>query len=576
MDVDASLGSRRELLLDLLLQAKKLSEKDLEPVYELQRKDDTTLERALVLTRAVSDRDIAEAYSSHFHVPLSMLDGSIIEPEADVVDLLPEKFMRDALVVPMQRVRNSLHVAMVDPSDINTLQEVQLHTGLTPVVHVVPLSQVEQTLELMFGARNVVSEISQEVPVDEDVEGEDADINDEIIELDKPIVGGDDTQIIRLVNHVVRQAIEDGASDIHVEPQAETLSIRYRIDGCLQARPAPPKKMYLPLISRLKVVSKMDIAEKRMPQDGAFSVLYKGNQIDMRVSTVPTVHGEKMVIRILNKDALPLDLEKLGFGPGQRDRFHAAAQSPHGLIFVTGPTGSGKSTTLYATLKILNSPERNLVTVEDPVEYKMDGVNQVQTQAEIGMTFAATLRSFLRQDPDVIMVGEVRDQETAQICLRAALTGHLVLSTLHTNSGLAAIDRLCDMGIEPFMVASTMRMVEAQRLIRRLCNECKEPDTPDPETAEKYGIGPEDQLYHAVGCEVCNGAGYKGRVGIFEVIKITPVLRDLIQQKASLAELQEAAEKQGMASLMTNAIEKVKQGITSLDEAVKSIAEGGE
>jgi len=304
--------------------------------------------------------------------------------------------------------------------------------------------------------------------------------------------------------------------------------------------------------------------------------LYKDNQIDMRVSTVPTVHGEKMVIRILNKDALPLDLEKLGFGPKQRERFYAAARSPHGLIFVTGPTGSGKSTTLYATLKILNSPDKNLVTVEDPVEYKMDGVNQVQTHSEIGMTFAATLRSFLRQDPDVIMVGEVRDQETAQICLRAALTGHLVLSTLHTNSALAAIDRLVDMGIEPFMVASTMRMVEAQRLIRRLCEKCKEPYVPNGEDAEKYGLDPGATIYRATGCEMCNGVGYKGRVGIFEVIQITPALRDLIQHKASLAELQEAAEKEGMSSLMTNALEKVQQGTTSLDEAVKSIAEGGE
>ncbi len=576
MEIETNLGSRRELLLDLLLQANKLTEKDLEPVYELQRKDETTLERALVLTRTVTDQDIAQAYASHFHVPIAMLDGSIIEPEPDVVDLLPEKFMRDSLVVPMRRDKTALHVAVVDPSDINTLQEIQLHTGLTPVVHVVPLGQVEQTLESLFGARNVVSEISQEVPADEEIEEEESPLNDEIIELDKPITGGDDTQIIRLVNHVVRQAIEDGASDIHIEPQAETLSIRYRIDGCLQIRPAPPKKMFLPLISRLKVISKMDIAEKRLPQDGAFSVLYKGNQIDMRVSTVPTVHGEKMVIRILNKDALPLDLEKLGFGPKQRERFHAAARSPHGLIFVTGPTGSGKSTTLYATLKILNSPDKNLVTVEDPVEYKMDGVNQVQTHSEIGMTFAATLRSFLRQDPDVIMVGEVRDQETAQICLRAALTGHLVLSTLHTNSALAAIDRLVDMGIEPFMVASTMRMVEAQRLIRRLCEKCKEPYVPNAEDAEKYGLDPGREIFRATGCELCNGVGYKGRVGIFEVIQITPALRDLIQHKASLAELQEAAEKEGMSSLMTNALEKVQQGITSLDEAVKSIAEGGE
>jgi type IV pilus assembly protein PilB len=377
-----------------------------------------------------------------------------------------------------------------------------------------------------------------------------------------------------MVNHIVRQAIEEKASDIHIEPLSETVSIRFRIDGSLRAKPAPPKAMFLPLLSRLKVISKIDIAEKRLPQDGAFSVLYKGNQIDMRVSTVPVIYGQKMVMRILNKDALPLDLEKLGFDRRQREIFHTAAKSPHGLIFVTGPTGSGKSTTLYATLKLLNAPDKNLVTVEDPVEYKMDGVNQVQTHSAIGLTFASTLRSFLRQDPDVIMVGEVRDQETCEICLRAALTGHLVLSTLHTNSALAAVDRIVDMGIEPFMVASTMRMVEAQRLVRRLCTSCKEPDNPDPETREKYQIGPKDTPFRAVGCDECGGLGYRGRVGLFEVIQITPALRDMIQSKAPLSALQEQAEKEGMASLVTNGLGKVRQGITSLDEIVKTVMEG--
>jgi type IV pilus assembly protein PilB len=296
----------------------------------------------------------------------------------------------------------------------------------------------------------------------------------------------------------------------------------------------------------------------------------------MRVNAVPTVHGQKMVIRILNKDAQPLDLEKLGFNEKQRECFHQGANQPHGIVLVTGPTGSGKSTTLYATLKLLNDPSTNIVTVEDPVEYKMDGVNQVQTHAVIGLNFASALRAFLRQDPDVIMVGEVRDQETAEICMRAALTGHLVLSTLHTNSALSAIDRLVDMGIEPFMVASTMRLVEAQRLIRRLCTKCKKPYDPDPKTREKYKILPEHTVFQAVGCDACNGTGYRGRVGIFEVIMITPTLRDMIQKRAPLSEMQEQAEREGMASLMTNALEKVRAGITSLDEAITAIMEGQE
>ena len=572
MNIGESIGSGRDLIVEFLTQDQKIREKDVESVYELQRKEGCRIEHALVLTRLVSDVDIAECYAAKLHVPVIQLDMEVNAPEREIIELLPEKFLRDALVVPLQRKGSALHVAMVDPSDLETLHDIQLYSGLTAVAHVTPLLQVERSLEHLFGARNVVSEISLEMPADE--HGEDADIGEDVIDLDKPILDSPDTQIVRMVNHIVRQAIEERASDIHIEPLAETVSIRFRIDGSLQARPSPPKKMFLPLLSRLKVISRMDIAEKRLPQDGSFSVLSAGKQIDMRVNAVPTIHGQKMVLRILNKDALPLDLEKLGFSLRQRESFHVAAKQPHGLIFVTGPTGSGKSTTLYATLKLLNDPSRNIVTVEDPVEYKMDGVNQVQTLSTIGLNFASTLRAFLRQDPDVIMVGEVRDQETAEICLRAALTGHLVLSTLHTNSALAAIDRLVDMGIEPFMVASTLRLVEAQRLIRRLCTQCKRPYDPDAETRRKYKIGPEDTLFQAVGCDACNGVGYRGRVGVFEVITVTPRLRDMIQKRAALNELVAQAEAEGMASLMTNSLEKVRAGTTSLDEAVKAMMEG--
>jgi len=571
MNLDTGLGSGRDLIVELLVRAEKLQEKDLEAIFEIQRKENCRLEKALMMSRLVTDQDIAEAYASQLHVPLVEIDTEISAPDRATIGLLPEKFLRDVLVLPLQERNGTLHVAIVDPSDLSALHDIQLYSGLTPVPHVAPLMQIERALQGLFGARNVVQEISLELPGEAD--GEEADVGEEVIDLDKPIIDSDDTQIIRMVNHIVRQAIEEKASDIHIEPLSETVSIRFRIDGALQAKPAPPKAMYLPLLSRLKVISKMDIAEKRLPQDGAFSVLHRGNQIDMRVSTVPVIYGQKMVMRILNKDALPLDLEKLGFDKGQREIFHKAAKSPHGLIFVTGPTGSGKSTTLYATLKLLNAPDKNLVTVEDPVEYKMDGVNQVQTHSAIGLTFANTLRSFLRQDPDVIMVGEVRDQETCEICLRAALTGHLVLSTLHTNSALAAVDRIVDMGIEPFMVASTMRMVEAQRLVRRLCVKCKQPDNPDAETREKYDIGPDATPFRAVGCDECNGLGYKGRVGLFEVIQITPTLRDMIQNKAPLNALQEVAEKEGMAGLMTNGLGKVRAGITSLDEIVKTILE---
>lgn len=561
-----------ELIVDLLLQEKRVKQKELGAVYELQRKDSCRIEQALVLSRLVSDQDIAEIYAKHLHVPFASLDEATFVPDEEIINLLPNKFMRDDLVLPMYERKRALHVAVVDPSDLGMLHEIQLYSGLTPVAHVAPLGQLERALDRLFGARDVVNEISLEVPTDE--EGLEVDLGEEIIDLDKPILEGEDTHIVRMVNHVIRMAIEEGASDIHIEPLSETVSIRFRVDGVLHARPAPPKSMFLPLLSRLKVVSKMDIAEKRLAQDGSFSVRTQSNQVDMRVSCVPTIHGQKMVIRILNKNALPLDLAKLGFDEGQRQLFHKTAKSPHGLIFVTGPTGSGKSTTLYATLKLLNSPTKNLVTVEDPVEYKMDGINQVQTHSAIGLNFASALRAFLRQDPDIIMVGEVRDQETAEICLRAALTGHLVLSTLHTNSALAAIDRLVDMGIEPFMVGSTLRLVEAQRLIRRLCPECKEPQEPDQETLERWKIGPDDTVFRAIGCEACSNTGYKGRIGIFEVIRITSTLRDMIDKRVSLVELQDQAELEGMPSLLTNALVKARQGVTSLEEVIKSVQEG--
>ncbi len=570
---DIGSGQADELLTELLLDEGLLDADGLASVRELQQQDDCSLEVALCSLRIITDEQIAEVYSRNLHVPL--LDLSTVVPESlsDVLELFPQGFLRQTLVFPYRRDGERLFVTTVDPSDLANLQEIQLHTGLSPVAHVSPLGQIESALERIFGARDVVNEISLEV------EGEDAkaaDISEDVLDLDRPVVAGDDTQIVRIVNHIVREAISDEASDIHIEPLADSVSVRYRIDGVLQVKPSPPKSLYLPLISRLKIVSRMDIAEKRLPQDGAFSVLYSGRQIDQRVSTVPTVYGEKMVIRILNSDETPKDHKQLGFDDQQCASFHQGAESPHGLIFVTGPTGSGKSTTLYATLRLLNSSDRNIVTVEDPVESKEPGVNQVQTHASIGLTFASALRAFLRQDPDVIMVGEVRDQETAEICMRAALTGHLVLSTLHTNSALAAIDRLVDMGIEPFMVASTLQLVEAQRLVRRLCTKCKVPDPQAEETLIKYGLDPMAQLFRAAGCPACNDTGYKGRVGIFEVIRVTPKLRALIQGGAPLAELQNMATREGMASLAQKGFDAVAEGLTSLEEVVSSVVAEGE
>jgi type IV pilus assembly protein PilB len=332
--------------------------------------------------------------------------------------------------------------------------------------------------------------------------------------------------------------------------------------------------MYVPMISRLKVLAKMDIAERRIPQDGAIALTIDQKRVDLRVSTVPTVYGEKMVMRILAKGTIPLDMTKLGFSAKQAEDFQIAAASPHGLLLVTGPTGSGKSTTLYAALNLLNKPNVNVMTVEDPVEYKFEGLNQVHVRAHVGLTFASALRAFLRQDPDVIMVGEVRDQETAQICLRAALTGHMVLSTLHTNDALAAVNRLVDMGAERFLLASALRLVEAQRLVRRLCEKCKQPYRLDADTAAKWRLDAGQEYFRPKGCEHCRNTGYKGRVGLFEVIRVTPKIRDMIAESKGLHELRREAQRQDMMLLSDAGIQKVREGLTSLEEALSvSMAE---
>jgi type IV pilus assembly protein PilB len=378
-----------------------------------------------------------------------------------------------------------------------------------------------------------------------------------------------------MVNQVLEQALRMGASDIHLEPFEDTCAIRFRVDGALREMAPPSRALFVPIVSRFRILAKMDIAEKRVPQDGAIALKSGEKRVDLRVNTIPTVYGEKMVMRILDKGAIPIELTGLGFDERQSMDLVESIRMPHGLMLVTGPAGSGKSTTLYACLNLLNEPDTNICTVEDPVEYKFKGINQVQVKAQVGLAFASALRAFLRQDPDVIMVGEVRDQETAQICLRAALTGHFVLSTIHTNDSLSAVSRLEDMGIEPFLLASTLRVLEAQRLIRRLCKECKESYPCDLETSKLHGLEPGQPLYRPKGCDYCRGSGYRGRVGVFEVVRITSRMAHLIQTRSPLPELREAAREQGMKLLLDSGLDKVRDGTTSLEE-VLSVAMVGE
>ena len=494
---------------------------------------------------------------------LGKREGEVMT-DPEVVQTLPEKFCRENLLIPTRKDNGNLIVAVVDPSNILLQEEIQHMAGMPVVLVVAPPTGLVSALDRNFGARDVVKEIAVE-----NFDSATAPQEDEaVLDLQEPVPPGVDGRIIRLANTILEGAIVQRASDIHLEPFEKEVRVRYRIDGELIEITPPPKPMFVPLVSRFKILAKMDIAEKRIAQDGAFGSKLGDARVDYRVNTVPTVYGEKMVMRLLRKEGTPKTLEQLGFLPKQAEDFAKAIEQPHGLIFVTGPTGSGKSTTLYAALSKLNDPSINITTVEDPVEYKMTGINQVQVKSQVGLTFATALRAFLRQDPDVMMVGEVRDRETAEICLRAALTGHLVVSTLHTNDSLAAVPRLADMGIEPFLLSATMRMVEAQRLVRRLCNNCKQPVEIDADTAKRLGMTAGEKVYRPKGCELCRSTGYKGRVGLYEVVPITPELARLIQARTPLPLLREAAQKSGMALLRDAGIMKAREGVCSLEDVL--------
>ena len=561
----------RPLLLELLLAKKLIDLKKTEAILKEQTKIECGIEEAVTNTRSATEDAIAECYAEFLNVPLvKSVDADTFKSSPLLRELLPEKFVRDNHLLPLSQEKDALLVAFLDPSDVNLINEVQLFTGCKVTPRVATAGVITQGINILYGAMDQAKQMIQDTPQADDVEVIAKQTEEDVLDLDRIIPESRETKVIRYVNQILANALHERCSDIHLEPFPDECKIRFRIDGGLVNTPPPPMNMFVPVISRLKILCKMDIAEKRVPQDGSFTIKVGDNKIDVRVSTVPTVYGEKMVMRILNKGAVPLDLFKLGFEKRQQEDFLQAAKSPHGLLFVTGPTGSGKSTTLYATLNLVMSPRKNILTVEDPVEYKFSGINQVQVKPQVDLTFARALRAFLRQDPDVIMVGEVRDNETAQICLKAALTGHFVLSTLHTNSALSAVSRLNDMGIEPFLLAATLRLVEAQRLIRRLCPACKEPYKVDQKTIDKYGFAADSVFYKPKGCKECRDVGYKGRVGIFEVIRITPVLRGLIQEKAPLAKLEETALAEGMQTLAVNGLERVKDGLTSLEEVVTS------
>jgi type IV pilus assembly protein PilB len=577
MSQSLTMTDSEPLVLEIMVRKGKLDASRLAEARQAIADSSGSPERALIRAGLLEDRVIADAYADELlltRLERAMEDSPVIR---ELAEILPEKLCHDRLIVPVAVHGETLDVAYVSPDELELVDELQLLTGLHVRMLITPLFVVEARLNTLFNVERAdiagkAGEFAEAAQDDED----DYDSNEGILQLDAPPPPGSNGRIVRMVNQILEQALHTGASDIHLEPFEDACKFRLRIDGQLHELPSPSKSVFIMIISRFKILAKMDIAEKRIPQDGAIAVKTKDKRIDLRVNTVPTVYGEKMVMRILDKGAIPLDLLKLGLDERQKTDLIESIQMPHGLALVTGPTGSGKSTTLYSCLNLLNEPKTNICTVEDPVEYKFKGMNQVQVKTQVGLTFSAALRAFLRQDPDVIMVGEVRDQETAEICLRAALTGHFVLSTIHTNDALSAVTRLMDMGIEPFLLSCTLRVLEAQRLMRRLCPHCKEPEPVSDEIAEQHGLVPGEIFYRPKGCLQCRRVGYRGRVGVFEVVRITPLMAKLIQTRTPLSELRAAARTEGMKLLFDSAIDKVRAGLTSLEAALSVTMSGDE
>jgi len=551
---------------DILKDMGLVSEDQIATALSRQKQTHKRLGQLLIDDGVLTELDLAKALAAKFGVTFLDLSDTQLEPAA--AGYIDEKLARRYGAAPIRFLNEStLLVAMVDPQNLLALQDLEIITGFTVQPAIASEEDIYGAIAKIYRDRPDVDQSAVADAAFEEASGELTDIRE----------ATDEAPIIKLVNSVIAQSVDDSASDIHFEPQAKELMIRFRVDGVLHEVMSIPRRMQAGVISRLKIMAELDIAERRVPQDGRIGLIVGGKPIDMRVATLPTVYGEKIVMRLLDKSNVMLDLEDLGFSEKALKRFHKSFTKPYGAILVTGPTGSGKSTTLYAALNILNSPEKNVITVEDPVEYRLTGINQVQVNVRAGMTFAAALRSILRCDPDIVMVGEIRDRETALIAIESALTGHLVLSTLHTNDAPGALSRLTEMGIEPFLTASAVDCVLAQRLARRLCTQCREPFTATKEMLRKNDFPQEVSdrddvvLYRAKGCSRCNTTGYKGRLGLYEVMIVSEAIRRLTVERKSADEISRVAVAEGMKSLREDGIDKVLLGMTSVEEIARVI-----
>ena len=556
---DTAAAALRPRLGELLVQAGKLSARDLERALSAQQEMGSMLGRVMVRLGLVSDSDVAQALSTQLGIPLVSSAGfPDLMPEVE--GLLPA-FLQSHAVYPLRRNGDELHVAMAVPQDAFVLKALHLATGLTVRPHLALESDIEKAL---------VEPVEEATDTANDGFGDGSDGSDFVEHL-KDLAS--EAPVIRLVNTIIGRVIDLRASDIHLEPFDDGLHVRYRVDGVIHAGELVPPRLSAAVGSRVKLLAHLDIAERRLPQDGRIKTRVKGRELDLRVSTVPTVHGESVVMRVLDRASVRLELEKMGFEKDTLQRFNALLARPHGILLVTGPTGSGKTTTLYAALAKIDASAQKIITVEDPVEYQLEGINQIQVHSQINLSFANALRSILRQDPDIIMIGEMRDNETAQIAVQSALTGHLVLSTLHTNTAAGAVIRMQDMGVEPYLITSAVNGVLAQRLVRTLCGHCKEAYEPGSEVRERTGLArfcADDQLvYRAVGCEHCRQSGYRGRTGIHELMTLDEPLRRAIIDGKDANVLNTLAAKGGMLSLYEDGLRKVASGQTTLDELAR-------
>lgn len=592
-----------ERLGELLLKRNFLSQDQLKKALDEQKIKGGRLESNLIRLGYIKEDELLSFLSSQYRVPSIKL--SKIEINPNVIKLIPSSTAKKYFIIPVNRIGPKLTLAMADPSNIVVIDEIKFMTGFDVEAVVASEMEIIDAIKKYYGAGSGIAgkgnvsfqaidytldedkapSTNGELLIDDDlVHVEDFDAlvhgavdNVEVIETQMSMeeIGEIEGPIIKIVNVVLIKAIKLGASDIHFEPYEKSFRVRYRIDGVMRREMSLPIQIKNAIVSRLKIMAKLDIAEKRLPQDGRIKLrLAKGREMDFRVSTIPILFGEKVVLRLLDKSALQLDMTKLGFEESSLADLKSAIHKPVGMILVTGPTGSGKTTTLYSALSELNKETENIITAEDPIEYNFMGINQVQMHEEIGLTFASALRSFLRQDPDIIMVGEVRDFETAQIAIQAALTGHLVLSTVHTNDAPGTINRLIDMGIEPFLISSAVILILAQRLARKVCEECREPAKVHPQLLIDLGVAPDEvksfPVYKGKGCSICNNTGYKGRIGLYEVMVMKEEIKELILSRASTSEIKKEAMRLGMKTLRQSGIIKIREGMTTIEEVLRT------